>query len=214
MKKFTLVLVALFVLSLTAAGASAGQLAKLTITPEMGDKLLFNFADGDISATVDLDSAYILFDTPGLSRNPNEEPIVKATPWKHHDIQGLDAPTLEFTSGEPYRLEMDLFFDGYEDKKDVREWTNKIEKLALVNQELHRPPTSLATPVCLVTWGDKTYVCEVEKTETKFTEFLGESTARAAATDERIPVRAVMHIVFSTLRVKGGTGIVCGNHNH
>jgi hypothetical protein len=40
--------------------------------------------------------------------NPREYTITKATPWKHHDIQGLDAPTLEFTSGEPYRLQLDL----------------------------------------------------------------------------------------------------------
>lgn len=32
--------------------------------------------------------------------NPKEYTITKSTPWKHHDIQGLDSPTLEFTSGE------------------------------------------------------------------------------------------------------------------
>ncbi len=188
MKKFALVLFAAsVVLSLAAASVSAGQLAKLTITPERGDKLVFNFVDGDVPATVDVDNVYLVFDPPGEKD--------RATPWKHHDIQGLDAPTLEFTSGEPYRMELDLFFDGYEDKKDVRELTDKIEKLALVNQELHRPPT-LVAPACLVTWGNKTYACEVETTETKFTEFLGESAAKAA-TDERIPVRAVMHIIFT-----------------
>ncbi len=177
MKKFALVLAAFVVLSMAAISVSAGQLAKLTITPEMGDKLVFNFADGDVPATVDVDNVYLVFDPPGEKD--------RATPWKHHDIQGLDAPTLEFTSGEPYRMEMDLFFDGYEEGKNVREYTDKIEKLALVNQELHRPPT-LVAPACLVTWGSETYTCEIERTQTNYTLF----------SEDGIPLRAVMNIVF------------------
>lgn len=146
--------------------------------------LTFHFADGDIPALVDIASINVLFDPPGLFSE--EEDKKEASPWKHHDIQGLDAPTLEFTSGEPYRLEMELFFDRYEEGKSVREFTDKIEKLALVHQELHRPPTALAGFGCVVTWGDKTYACEIEKTETRFTLFLDDGT----------PVRAVMNIVF------------------
>ena len=52
--------------------------------------------------------------------NPKEYTITKATPWKHHDIQGLDAPTLEFTSGEPYRCQFELFFDSYEEARALR----------------------------------------------------------------------------------------------
>ncbi len=144
--------------------------------------LTFHFADGDVPALIDVASINVLFDPLGLSK----ERIARSTPWKHHDIQGLDSPELEFTSGEPYRLEMDLFFDRYEEGKGVREFTDKIEKLALVHQELHRPPTSLATPVCLVTWGLKTYECEIEKAETKFTLSLDNGT----------PVRAIMNIDF------------------
>src|SRR5687767_10903288 len=61
--------------------------------------------------------------------NPKEYTITKSTPWKHHDIQGLDAPTLEFTSGEPYRCQFELFFDRYEEGKSVREITDTIETL-------------------------------------------------------------------------------------
>src|SRR5205807_10381202 len=64
-----------------------GQLAKLTIQPEKGDKIEVMF-------------------------NPKEYTITKATPWKHHDIQGLDAPTLEFTSGEPYRFQIEQQWSG------------------------------------------------------------------------------------------------------
>ncbi len=194
MKRYTLILaLSFFVLILIAMSASA----TVQKTGSQGDyfPLTFHFADGDVPALIDVASINVLFDPPGLSNNPKEE-TAKATPWKHHDIQGLDAPTLEFTSGEPYRLEMDMFFDRYEEGKSVREWTDKIEKLALVHQELHRPPTTLAAPLCLITWENKTYACEVETTETKFTLFQNAETARAVG-DEGIPVRAVMHIVFS-----------------
>ena len=133
-----------------------GTLAKLTIQPEKGDKIEVMF-------------------------NPKEYTITKATPWKHHDIQGLDAPTLEFTSGEPYRCQFELFFDRYEEGKSVREITDKIEKLALVHQELHRPPTAL------LTWGTGlAFKCILESFSLRFTLFKDDGT----------PVRAVMNTVW------------------
>lgn len=113
--------------------------------------------------------------------NPKEYTITKATPWKHHDIQGLDAPTLEFTSGEPYRCQFELFFDRYEEGKSVREITDQIEKLTLVNGELHRPP------VALLTWGTGlSFKCILESFSLRFTLFLEDGT----------PVRAVMNTTW------------------
>lgn len=194
MKKYIPILALSFlalILIVTPASATVRK------TGSQGDyfPLTFHFTNGDVPALIDIASINVLFDPHGLSRNPKEDSTAKATPWKHHDIQGLDAPTLEFTSGEPYRIEMDLFFDRYEEGKSVREYTDKIEKLALVHQELHRPPTSLATPVCLVTWGSKTYTCEVEKTQTTYTLF----------SEDGIPLRAVMNVVFKELSTAATT---------
>jgi len=137
--------------------------------------ITFNFVDGDVKAEVNPESIQVLF-------NPKEYTVTKAVPWKHHDIQGLDSPTLEFTSGEPYRLQMELFFDRYEENKSVKEYTDKIEKLALVHQELHRPPTTL------LTWGTglalKTTIESCDPP--RFTRFLDDGT----------PVSAVMNCVF------------------
>lgn len=110
-----------------------------------------------------------------------EYTITKATPWKHHDVQGLDAPTLEFTSGEQYRMAMDLFFDGYEEGKSTRELTDKIEKPALVDSELHRPPTAI------LSWGTGlAFKSVLENIQTKYTLFKNDGT----------PVRAVMDAVW------------------
>lgn len=135
-------------------GAVAQSLTKLKITPEKGDKIELMF-------------------------NRREYTTTKATPWKHHDIQGLDAPTLEFTNGDPYQLQFEIFFDRYEEAKSVRELTDKIEKLSLAHQELHRPPTAL------LTWGTGlAFKCILESFSLRFTLFL----------DDEPPVRAVMNI--------------------
>ncbi|MBI2041254.1 MAG: phage tail protein [DPANN group archaeon] len=135
--------------------------------------IIFNFADGDVKAEVNPESIQIIFD-------PNENAPAKAKPWKHHSTQGLDSPTFEFTSGEPYRLEMELFFDRYEEGKSVREWTDQVEKLALVDTEKHRPPT------ILLTFRNLAYEGVLESAQTRFTLFLDDGT----------PARAVMSTVW------------------
>jgi hypothetical protein len=113
--------------------------------------------------------------------NPKEYTITKSTPWKHHDVQGYDAPTLEFTSGEPYRCQMELFFDRYEEQASVKEITDNIEKLSLVHPDLHRPA------VALLTWGKElSFKCILESFSTKYTLF----------SEEGVAYRAIMSTVW------------------
>jgi nucleoid-associated protein YgaU len=139
-----------------AGGGKSGELIKLKIKPEKGAELTAQF-------------------------NPAEYTVAKATPWKHHTITGLDAPQLEFTSGEPVRLSFELIFDTYDAGKNVRETTDKLEKLGAVHQELHRPP------VLLLTWGTGlTFKCVLERFNLRYTLFLEDGT----------PVRAVANCTF------------------
>ena len=133
--------------------------------------------EGFVPALADPESGIVNF-MPRGNGNPAVPP-----PFQHVRIdgQGGNAPTLEFTSGEPYRLQVELFFDGYEEKTDVREYTDKIEKLAMVNPEKHRPPT------CLINWGaGLVFKCVLESFTLRFTLFLDDGT----------PVRAVMNCTF------------------
>ena len=41
--------------------------------------------------------------------NPKEYTFEKTAPWKEHNIQGLDAPAFEWTSGAPMQLSVELF---------------------------------------------------------------------------------------------------------
>ncbi|MBN2440593.1 MAG: LysM peptidoglycan-binding domain-containing protein [Spirochaetales bacterium] len=112
--------------------------------------------------------------------NPKEYIIEKKTPWKEQEIQGLDSPAVEFTLGERKRLSMELFFDTSEEKTDVREYTDKIENLMLVDPDEHRPP------LLLFSWGKLKFKCVLEDLVQRFTMFLNDGT----------PIRAILKVLF------------------
>lgn len=106
--------------------------------------------------------------------NPKEYTVTKATPWKHHNIQGLDAPSLEFTSGEPYRCQFELFFDRYEEGKSVREITDKIERLTLLDPKTQFPPK------VSITWDNRLWENRLLAAKTRFVDFAADGTPLAA----------------------------------
>ncbi len=112
--------------------------------------------------------------------NPKEYVVEKKTPWKEHQIQGLDSPAVEFTTGERKKLSMELFFDTSEERTDVRNYTKKIEELMMVNADQHRPP------LCLFSWGKLKFKCVLEDMVARFTMFLNDGT----------PVRATLKVLF------------------
>jgi hypothetical protein len=168
-RRVLLAAAALLAFGVTAAPGADDQQQKLI-------PVKLEVAGFTMPASIVADSIQVLFDPPGAN--------AKATPWKHHDIQGLDAPTLEFTSGEPYRLQFELFFDRYEEGKTVREYTDRLEKLAIGQTgpgDVHRPPT------VLLTWGTGlAFKCVLESFSLRYTLFLDDGT----------PVRAVMNTVW------------------
>jgi len=103
--------------------------------------------------------------------NPKEYKLSKDSTWKEHQVAGYDSPTLEWTSGQPYELEFELFFDGYEAGTSIRTVTDQIEMLAMVNGDLHRPP------VCMLTWGTGLAMkCVLKRFDMTFTLFLPDGT--------------------------------------
>lgn len=124
-------------------------------------------------------------ETIAVRFNPKEYTFEKVAPWKEHNIQGLDSPAYEWTSGSPMQLIVELFFDVYEeqgDGRDVRKFTDKIEDLAHVNPDKHRPP------ILLFCWGKRLqFKCLLKSLSQRFTMFLDDGT----------PVRAVLNCVFT-----------------
>ncbi len=112
--------------------------------------------------------------------NPKEYSQDKNNQFKYTNIPGLTTPLTQFVSGNVETLRMDLFFDTYEEKKDVREHTNKIDKLLDIDPELHSPP------ICKFIWGSLEFKAVLERVNKKFTMFLSDG----------IPVRATLSVTF------------------
>ncbi|TBL80773.1 CIS tube protein [Paenibacillus thalictri] len=116
--------------------------------------------------------------------NPNEYSLDSSNQYSWHTIPGLSQPIAQFVSGEATTLTMDLFFDTYELRTDVRKHTSKIVGLLDVDKDLHAPP------LCKFTWGSLQFKGVVEKATQKYTMFLSSG----------IPVRATVNVTFRAVQ--------------
>jgi hypothetical protein len=112
--------------------------------------------------------------------NPTQYSIDKANQIAEAAIPGLPAPILQFVHGGTRTLSMELFFDTYEERKDVRDHTNKIYRLLEIDGPTHAPP------ICQVSWGNFNFRGVLDKVSGKFTLFLANGT----------PVRATLSVSF------------------
>ena len=120
--------------------------------------------------------------------NPTEYTVEDASRWSDQDRMG-QKPELQYTGGERKKLTMELFFDTYESRSDVREHTSKIAGLLVFNREVHRPPK------VKLSWGrdapggphaDLPFTGVLVSLKQQFVLFLGDGT----------PVRAKLSVSF------------------
>lgn len=116
--------------------------------------------------------------------NPNEYVMESSNQYSWQTIPGLSQPIAQFISGEATTLTMDLFFDSYEKRTDVRKHTIQIAGLLDVDKDLHAPP------LCKFVWGTLQFKGVVEKVSQKYTMFL----------DSGIPVRATLNVTFKAVQ--------------
>jgi hypothetical protein len=112
--------------------------------------------------------------------NPTQYSVDKANQIAEAAIPGLEAPILQYVHGNIRTLTMDLFFDTYEEGKDVREATDKIYNLLKIDSSTHAPP------ICGISWGNFKFRGVLDHVSGKFTLFLADGT----------PVRATLSVVF------------------
>lgn len=112
--------------------------------------------------------------------NPKELTLDKSNQFAGINIPGLESPLLQFVRGESGTLTMDLFFDSYEERKDVREYTSKVTDLMKINSELHAPP------IARFIWADFSFTAVVDRVNQKFTMFNADGN----------PVRATLTVTF------------------
>src|SRR5688500_15945742 len=120
--------------------------------------------------------------------NPSEYSLEDASHWADQDKMG-QKPELHYTGGDRKKLTMELFFDTYESRGDVRQHTSRIAGLLVFNKEKHRPPK------VELSWGpmpaggahaEFPFVGVLETLKQQFVLFLGDGT----------PVRAKLSVAF------------------
>jgi hypothetical protein len=112
--------------------------------------------------------------------NPTEYSLGKANQIAEAAVPGLDAPILQYVHGNTRTLDMDLFFDTYEEGSDVTAKTGKVYNLLLIDPSTHAPP------ICDIAWGSLTFRGVLDHVSGKFTLFLADGT----------PVRATLSVSF------------------
>lgn len=111
--------------------------------------------------------------------NPNEVTVDKSATYAEQEIPGLDAPIQQFVSGNAETLSIELFFDTYEAGEDVREQTDEINRLLMIDGDRHAPP------VVKFAWGRISFTSLVESANTTYTMFASDGTPVRARIDVR-----------------------------
>jgi nucleoid-associated protein YgaU len=96
---------------------------------------------------------------------------------------------IQFNSVDIPEYSIKLFFDTYEKKTDVREYTEKIVSLlkpTVKGKHTKRPP------ICLYVWGSFSYRGIVSRVNQKFLLFI----------ESGVPVRAELDVTFSSVLIK------------
>jgi contractile injection system tube protein len=113
--------------------------------------------------------------------NPTNYSVSKANQIAEAAIPGLEAPILQYVNGNTRTLDMELFFDTYEEGKDVSKETDRIYNLLLIDPSTHAPP------ICNIKWGQTfKFRGVLDHVGGKFTLFLSDGT----------PVRATLGVTF------------------
>jgi hypothetical protein len=123
--------------------------------------------------------------------NPKEYTLSKQNSWKPAKTGGKNTLPLEFDNGQPAKLQMQLFFDTYGTDKDVREHTDKVWELMLVDPDLKDTNSEKGRPpVVRFQWGGNwSFDAVVASITQKFTLF--------RATGD--PVRATLDVAFQQI---------------
>jgi nucleoid-associated protein YgaU len=118
--------------------------------------------------------------------NPSRLTFSRTVRWGEQPAAKRDNPELQFTGADPSSLSIDLFFDTYDSpeltKTSVRQHTEKLRQLTLVDGGLHRPP------ICRLHWGGQGPFFQgvLVQIETQYTMFMEDGT----------PVRAINRCSF------------------
>jgi hypothetical protein len=123
--------------------------------------------------------------------NPKEYVFSKQITYGAGKTSGKNLPKQTFQSGSPAKLQMQLFFDTYEQRTDVREYTDQLWEMVFVNPKLKDKQTKWGRPPLVrFQWGETwLFDAVITSVSQRFTLFLPSG----------IPVRATLDVTFQQI---------------
>lgn len=120
--------------------------------------------------------------------NPTEYSVSKKNSWEVGKNTGSDVPSVTFSSGDPASMTLQLFFDTYGTKTNVRDETDRVWALMDVIPAKVDPKTKRGRPpIVRLLWGlNWSFDAVITNISQKFTLFLQDGT----------PVRATLDVTF------------------
>ncbi len=109
--------------------------------------------------------------------NPNEYTLSKQNQYSPDKVKGKNVPKVKFTQGGAETLKLQLFFDTYADRTDVRAHTEKLWQMMMVTQAKKNQKNNKSEPphVAFV-WGAFRFEAVITSLSQKFTLFLEDGT--------------------------------------
>jgi nucleoid-associated protein YgaU len=122
--------------------------------------------------------------------NPHEYTLTKQNRWQRGETKGKNVPRTKFSQGGAQTLSLQLFFDTYAEGTDVREHTNPLWTMMMVNTDKTNPRSNKSEPPPVsFQWGGLQFDAVITKLTQKFTLFLKDGT----------PVRTTVDISLEQL---------------
>lgn len=127
--------------------------------------------------------------------NPTEYSFTRQIRWDLESVRGRNVSKVEYGGGEPTTLTMQLFFDSYEERKDVREYTEPIWEMTLIDKRTRNPKNKRGRPPHVqFVWGSLwSFKAVISSISQRFLLFLPDGK----------PVRAVMDVTFQQIEDVG-----------
>ena len=109
--------------------------------------------------------------------NPYEYAITKKNEFEKGETKGLNVPRIRFKQGGAQTLKLQLFFDTYDKKMDVRAHTEGLWRMMMVDEDRADQQTGKSQPpIVTFRWGRFEFQAVITSLTQKMTLFLKDGT--------------------------------------
>lgn len=119
--------------------------------------------------------------------NPNEYTLAKTNSYSPENVKGKNVPKVKFTQGGAETLKLQLFFDTFAEKTDVRVHTERLWQMMMITEDKKNQTNNKSEPPHVAfTWGTFSFEAVITSLSQKFTLF----------SKEGMPLRTTVDISF------------------